>query len=253
MPVAEQSMLGVGIYSPLEAARYVRASGQRFRRWLYGTKRTLPVFDPDIPREGSREIVTFLDFAQALSVQDIRLNVGVPLQRIRQAYETARRDYGLEHPFAVKHGIFVFGNLNDPKHCVLGIYPEAQELDRDFLGQKCVQLTGKKKGNQLISQVVQEYSKRLAYSTRGLADEYLAFERHGYRILMQPDCRFGKPYLEGLPYEAETLSNAAEYEGGVNRASELYEVPRNAVKAAIAYMKELDTEPQSIRPKQIVA
>ena len=86
MVIAEQSMLGVGIYSPMEAARYVRASSQRFRRWIYGTRRDRPVFDPDMPREGSREIVTFLDFAQALSVQDIRINVGVPLQRIREAY-----------------------------------------------------------------------------------------------------------------------------------------------------------------------
>jgi len=70
---------------------------------------------------------------------------------------------------------------------------------------------------------------------------------------MQPDCRFGKPYIEGLVYEAETLANAAKYEGGSKRASELYEVPENAVKAAIAYMKELDTEPHRIRPIEIAA
>jgi len=246
-------MLGIGIYSPIEAARYARAPSQRFRRWIYGTKKTMPVFDPDIPRDGSREIVTFLDFAQALSVQDVRLNVKVPLQQIREAYETARRDYGLAHPFAVEHGIFVFGNLNDPKRCVLGIYPADEEVDRDFLGRKCIQLTGKKKGNQLISQVVQEFSKHVAYSPEGLAEEYCAFEKYGCRILMQPDCRFGKPYIEGLVYEAETLANAAKYEGGSKRASELYEVPENAVKAAIAYMKELDTEPHRIRPIEIAA
>ena len=95
MAVAEQSMLGVGIYSPIEAARYMRAPSQRFRRWIYGTRSVKSVFDPVIPRDGAVEIVTFLDFAQALSVQDIRLNVGVPLQRIREAYETSRRDYGL--------------------------------------------------------------------------------------------------------------------------------------------------------------
>ena len=135
---------------------------------------------------------------------------------------------------------------------MLGLYPE-DEVNRDFLGRKCIQITGKKKGNQLISQVVQQFSKRLAYSTRGLADEYLAFEKYGCRILMQPDCRFGKPYIEGLVYEAETLANAATYEGGISRASELYEVPRNAVRAAIAYMKELDTQPHKISPKKIAA
>ncbi len=253
MAIVEHSMLGVGVYSPIEAARYARTPTQRFRRWIYGTCKTESVFDPDIPREGCREIVTFLDFAQALSVQDIRLNIGVPLQRIREAYEMARRDYGLNHPFAVKHGIFVFGNLKDPKHCVLGLYPDDEEVDQDFLGRKCVQLSGNKKGNFLISQVVQEFSQRLAYSTKGLADEYLAFERYGYRILMQPDCRFGKPYIEGLIYEAETLADAARAEGGASRAAKLYDVPLNAVRAAIAYMKQLETPPNQLSPKKIVA
>ena len=253
MAIVEHSVLGVGVYSPTEAARYARASSQRFRRWIYGTRRDKPVFDPDIPREGCREILTFLDFAQALSVQDIRLNVRVPLQRIRQAYETARRDYDLKHPFAVKHGIFVFGNLNDPKHCVLGLYPDEEDVDQDFLGRKCVQLTGKKKGNFLISQVVQQFSQCLAYSTRGLADEYLAFEKHGCRILMQPDCRFGKPYIDGLIYEAETLADAAKFEGGAGRAAKLYDVPLNAVKAATAYIKQLETPPHKISPNKIVA
>jgi uncharacterized protein (DUF433 family) len=254
MAIADKSILGIGIYSPREAARYARASTARFRRWIYGTKRSDSVIDPDIPRDGSRERVTFLDFAQALSVQDIRLNVGVPLQRIREAYEKARKDFDLEHPFAVKNGIFIFGNLNDPSHCVLGIYPRAeQSIDPDFLGQKAVQLTGKKKGNLLIFEVVQEFSRRLAYSTKGLADEFLAFERFGYRILMQPDCRFGKPYIDGLVYEAETLADAAKHEGGVDKASELYEVPKNAVKAALAYMHELETKPQRISPKKIAA
>jgi len=252
--IAEESLLGIGIYSPAEAARYVRASRSRFRRWLYGDRRSKPVFDPDIPRDDRvQDIVTFLDFAQALSVQDIRLNVGIPLQRIREAYETARRDFGLDHPFAVKHGIFVFGNLHDPKHCVLGIYPSGEPVDIDSLERKAVQLTGKKKGNLMISQVVQEFSERLAFSTKGLADEYLAFEKYGHRILMQPDCRFGKPYLEDLYYEAETLADAAKVEGSVNRAADVYEVPKNAVKAAMEYIRELETEPHPIRPKKIVA
>ncbi|MCH8046550.1 MAG: hypothetical protein IID44_22825 [Planctomycetes bacterium] len=251
MAMVEQSMLGVGIYSPGEAARYMRADKNRFRRWIYGRKNSAPVFDPEIPRVDTQELVTFLDFAQALSIQDIRLNIGVPLQRIRQAYEAARHDYGLDYPFAVKHGIFVFGDLSVPKNCHLGVYPEGESQDPDSLGSRCVQLTGKNKDNLLIFQIVQKFSKRLAFSTKGLADEYLAFEKHGYRILMQPDCRFGKPYIEGLVYEAETLSEAAKNEGGVTRASDLYEVPKNAVKAAIAYMQELDTPPPSIQPKKI--
>lgn len=253
MSTVERPMLGVGIYSPREAARYVRADISRFRRWIYGTKRSAPVFDPDIQRVGSREIVTFLDFAQALCVQDIRLNVGVPLQRIREAYETARTEHGVTHPFAMKNRIVVFGNLEDPKKCALVLCKDDETQDVDFLQEKYVQLTGKKKGNALISEVVQKFSKQLYYSDEGLAGGYTAFEGFGHRVLIEPDVRFGKPYIADSVYEAETLADAVRHEGSVKRVSELYEVSQNAVKAAVQYMEELDTDPSPIKPKKIAA
>ena len=253
----QNSLLGVGVYSPREAARYMRVNAQKFRRWIYGHGNRQPVFEPDIPREGAREIVTFLDFAQALYVQDIRLNIAVPLQRIREAYYAALNEYGVTHPFARKYGVFVFGNLNDPRKCVLGLYPgEAlgeEDETKEFLAERAIQLTGKKKGNFLIHQVVQEFSRRLEFSAEGVADEYVAFESFGHRILMQPDVRFGKPYIEGLVYEAETLASAAEYEGGISRAADLYETPESAVRAAVEYMRELDREPHRIQLKTLSA
>lgn len=246
-------MLGVGIYSPREAARYVRAKPARFRRWIYGSRKDKPVFDPEIPPVGSREIVTFFDFAQALRVQDIRLNVGIPLQRIREAYETARKHYGVNHPFAMQNRILVFGNLKDPSKCSLVLYTPDEDSDVGLLREKYVQLTGKKKGNALIAEVVQEFSKGLYYSPKGMPEGYVAFEGFGHRILIDPDVRFGKPFVEGTAYEADSLASAVEEEGGVEQVSDLYEVPENAVKAAIKYTEELAKEPPKIEPKTIAA
>jgi len=147
--VGSDTLLGIGLYTPHEAARYVRADVRRFRRWLYGHGASQPVFEPQLGRELANELVTFLDFAQALSVQDVRLNVGIPLQKIREAYRRAQEEYQIPYPFAFEHGIFIFGNLKDPKACQLGIYlPEQSEIpEEEFLKRKQVQLTGRHKGN----------------------------------------------------------------------------------------------------------
>jgi uncharacterized protein (DUF433 family) len=252
--IAEQSMLEIGIYSPREAARYVRADTQRLRRWMYGTKNSAPVFDPDIPREGTREIVTFLDFAQALQVQDIRLNIGIPLQKIREAYEHARDKYGIDHPFATEKRILVFGDVSVPTRCSLVLCQEEEIGNQSFLDEnakKYVQLTGKKKGNILISEVVRAFSKNLIYSPRGVADSYAAYMGVEHRILIDPKVRFGKPHIDGLVYEADTLANAAKNEGSVHKAADLFEVPESAVQAALDYMEELNKAPPKLKPTKI--
>ena len=36
---------------------------------------------------------------------------------------------GIEFPFAVKHGIFIFGNLDFPEECELGIWVPKSHID----------------------------------------------------------------------------------------------------------------------------
>lgn len=259
MRIADNSSLGIGIYSPREAARYVRAKHGRLRRWMYGNRSVGPVFDPQIPRDGGLELVTFIDFAQALRVQEIRLNVGVPLQRIREAYETARREHGIAHPFATENfRVLVFGNHSEPHKCALVLCEDKYVKDEDFLEenaqkyvQKHVQLTGKKKGNVLISEVVQKFSTNLWYEASGVAGGYEAFKHKNHRILIDPAIRFGKPYVENTCFESETLAEAAEYEGGIERAADLFDVEPSVVEVSVLYHQYLRDDPPKIEPKKI--
>ncbi len=57
---------------------------------------------------------------------------------------------------------------------------------------------------------------------------------------MDPSIRFGKPYIEDVGYEAETLAEAAEIEGGVERAARLYHVDPEAIRAARDFYKRLE-------------
>lgn len=240
------------MYSPVEAAWYMQAKQQKINRWVFGTSASRPVFEPQLGRIVDTKIVTFLDFAQALSIHDIRLNIGIPLSRIRDAYRCAQEEYDVEFPFASKHGIFVFGNLRDPKNCQLGIYlPEKDEREESkFIERKCVQLTGSAKRNRLIHEVVSEFSKRLSYENN-LATEYRAFESGGHSIIMRPGMYFGKPHLPDVGHRAETLYDAVQSEGSVKEAARIYDVPQSAVRASLKYFEKLKTLPEQIEPGKI--
>mgnify|MGYP002682480823 CR=1 FL=1 len=58
---------------------------------------------------------------------------------------------------------------------------------------------------------------------------------------MNPEIRFGKPFLPKVGFEAETLASAVSEEGTTKRVSKLYQVDEDAVQAALDYYALLDT------------
>ena len=244
-------LLGVGLYTAPEAARYARVKYGKLSRWLYGKT---AVLEPQLGEIEGQRVVTFLDFAQALSINEIRLTK-IPLSRIREAYRRAQEDYGVEYPFAMKHGVFVFGDLSYPKKCKLGIFIPGKDSDdqRGFVKKLAYQLTGKNRKNQLLWSIVQPFSEHLEFNDAGFASEYTAHKAHGHTIVMNPEVRFGKPFLVDVGFEAETLANAVAVERSVKRVSRLYHVDESAVRAALDYHKLLNTPIKPPPPKPLAA
>ena len=96
MVVANDSFLGIGLYTVQEAALYARVPVQTMSRWLYGSKGGEPVLTPELAGR-EEKFVTFLDFIQAIHVRHIRKTLGVPLARIRRGIEIARDTYALNY------------------------------------------------------------------------------------------------------------------------------------------------------------
>jgi len=220
-------LLGVGLYSPPEAALYARVSTQLMTRWVYGTRQRLSVIEPELGNTEQRDI-TFLDFVQALAIRRIRSErPRISLQKIREAYFRARDEFGVEYPFALDSTrIGLFGPPEEPRkqEIWLCIGRDAEEARRYF------QLTGKKSGNQMISEVVRTYAHRLVFdeSTK-LARRYKAYPTGPSApeyIIMDPEIRFGEPFFESSGYTARTLFDAYQSELSPGRAAEVYGADR---------------------------
>jgi uncharacterized protein (DUF433 family) len=238
--IQAEKLLGVGLYSPSEAALYARVRPQLISRWVYGTqgdRASDPVFEPELGTT-EEKIVTFLDFVQALAIRRLRNERHVSLQKIREAYYRAKKEHGVKHPFATE-GVRVglFGPLDRPDRQVVFICFEKDE-ER---AQKFFQLTGKKHGNQLIGEVVMTYARFLEYDPKTqLACRFTAFKSDDGQVTMDPQVLFGEPFIEATGYTAHALFGAYQTESTIERAAKIYGVEPSQIQLAIDYFDYLN-------------
>ena len=83
-----ENLLGVGLYTPREAAYYARVSPQLITRWFY----TNPVLEPGVSIPDQR-LITFADFIQLGAIRTARKE-GVSLSKIRQALFSTPKSWG---------------------------------------------------------------------------------------------------------------------------------------------------------------
>jgi uncharacterized protein (DUF433 family) len=243
-----ERLLGIGLYTPSEAALYARVSTGLMTRWIHGNKQGSPVVEAQVPQTDDK-IVTFLDFVQALAIRRIRNErPGISLQKIRQAYFTAKETFKVDFPFALEATrIGLFGPPDRPERqeVWLCIGEDEEEVQRYF------QLTGKERKNQLIGEVVRTYASRLLFDdTTKLAMKYFPFPisprtEVTNRIVMDPGVRFGEPYIESCGYTAQTLFDAYQSEGDIGRAAENYGVSPEEITLAIDYFDYLQANPKA--------
>ena len=223
--VSITDLLGKGMYSVHEAALFARVSPRLMSRWLYSSGQGKSVIDPQFGNSEEKTI-SFLDFVQTLAIGRLRTDVRLSLQKIRQAYNLAREEFKAEFPFALKGTrIGLFGPPHDVKKQELYICIGRDDDETE----KYFQLTGKKRGNQLIREVLQPYMRRLSFDDKNdLANRYCPMDREGIRVVMDPQIRFGEPFIESCGYTAQTLYDAYRVERSIERAAKMYAVePRN--------------------------
>ena len=222
--VAVNHHLGVGLYTPGEAALYSRLAVTTMMRWLRGENGGHAVLRPEAGADAERS-VTFLDFVQLLAIHDIRTQHRLPLQKIREAVRRAEDEYQLNHPLARRHVTFLLGDE-------IVILPEGSE--------DLVQVTGRQKHQMVMRRIVEVYLKDLTFGEDGLAVAYKAFRWLDVQIEMDPKRRFGEPLVKSCGYTAQALWEAAKAEGSIEAAAEAYGVQPIEVEAAFRYFNLLE-------------
>ena len=238
--IATRDDLGIGIYTPEEAAFYARVSTRLMKRWIFGDSQGDSVVVPQIDEHDEGKVITFLDFVQALAIRSIRSNFKIPLQKIRQAVQQARDNFGVEYPFAMRHTTFLFSDKKLKGHGEIVIRIQGRGIENeDEFKEKYIQLSGKNRGNLMMNQIVEVYLDDLNFDDSGIATQYCAWKQNEGTVVMNPHTRFGEPVIPSCGYTAQTLYEASINEGSLDAAAEAYGVSRDDVKLAWSYFDHL--------------
>ena len=196
--------LGLGIYSPAEAAFYARVAQRMMTRWVFGDSKGKPVIERQIP-DSSEKIITFLDFIQTLAVREVRIRHKLPLQKIRLGVDEARKRYGIKYPLACQHTIYLFSDQKGEGHGDIVIrHPD----DNGLVEERYVQLTGKGRGNLMMRPVVEMFLQDLQFDPQTrLATQYSPMRCNGATVVLNPHRRFGEPIIEpgGTPAKSSGM------------------------------------------------
>ncbi len=226
MNAAQSELIGLGLYSVSEAAKFSRVPVSSVRRWLFGYRyrhagtpsNVQPVFSADrLHLPDGEKVVSFRDLIEVQFVQSF-LRHGVSWPVIRRAAEAAATLTGDDHPFSsqkfVTDGRTIFADV-------------AHSLREN----KLLDLTS----NQVAMRNVLLPSLRAQLDVGKLgANRWWPLGKRR-QIVLDPTRQFGRPILvrEGVP--TSVLSAAYLATSSYKKVASWYEVAEVAVRAAVQF------------------
>lgn len=215
-------MLGFGLYTVAEAAAYTGIPGREIRRWLFGYTTNGKHYNGLWRAELDGVAENALSFHDLLEIRFVHAfrRHGVSLQAIRRASECARELFHQEYPFTCKRfqtdGRSIFATVHE------------ETLDETLLDLVRKQYVFK----QVIAPFLYE---GIEYAEDGEAQRWFPVRRNR-RVVLDPQRNFGKPMLTDTGVGVEAVLNAWHAEGkDAKRVAAMYEIPVNAVQAAIQF------------------
>jgi len=219
-------LIGVGLYSPAEAAAYTGIPAVELRRWVFGYitngRRHSGLWQPELAH-AAENALSFHDLLEVRFVHAFRRH-GVSLQAIRRASEHAREMFNQAYPFTCKRF------QTDGR----SIFAEVQEETGD---ETLVDLVKKQYVfRQIISPSLYD---GIEYADDDTALRWFPIKNNN-RVVLDPARNFGKPVLADYGIGVEAVVSAWHAEGeNTRRVATLYDIPIVAVEAAIQFERRM--------------
>ena len=230
MAQQRESLLGVGVYTPSEAARLTGVSTGRIKRWLSGyafksgeeVHASPPVWQPEVP-SGDSLVLSFRDLLEVRFVDAFRRH-GVSWKSIRIAAEHAAQILQDSHPFSTQRfktdGRSIFAEI-------------LQETGEESL----LDLVKSQYGLKTILEPF--LFEGLEFAEVGIAPVRwwpLGLDR---RVVIDPEMSFGQPIVTPESVPTTILAKAFKAEGSFQAVARWYMVDPKSVEDAVEFENRL--------------
>lgn len=218
--------LGMGIYTPPEAARMIGMQAVTLRRWLlgyeHGGKIEPRLWQPQYAASEEGLFLGFRDLVEARIVNALRRrHIGLPT--IRACIFRAREIIADERPFSTREF------KTDGRTIFLEI---EKGLDEP-------QLIDLKKSQGVFKRVVEPTLKDLEFGREGAERWWLLPGKKS--VVADPARSFGQPIEAEHGVATSVLMEAVQAEGSIAKVAKLFEISQSSVRDAIEYEKGLQS------------
>ncbi|WP_343058473.1 hypothetical protein [Microvirga mediterraneensis] len=223
---APDNLIGIGLYTPAEAARLVQVSSAKILRWLRGHeisgKHYDPLWEPQVDLGDQGIALGFRDLME-IRVASAFIERGLSAQKVRLAIQRARKIIGDERPLSTSRF------RTDGRSVFLQIVTEEGET----------QLIDLFKNQYTFREVMERSLSNIEFGDDGAPARWWVLGK-AKSIVIDPARSFGRPIEAETSVPAEVLAAAAEAEGSIEAAARGWDVPVRAVKRAVAFVDEME-------------
>jgi uncharacterized protein (DUF433 family) len=207
-------------YSVAEAARLAKTTPQTVRRWLLGYDRPghhmEPVFGRKEAEPGKDLRVSFLELVEIAVAAGFR-QVGIKLERIRQAHEFARKQLYVPFPFATMDFKSLGGHL---------IHQFEVEEPVPYSGHMAFD----HEGQWTLPGAVQDELEALDFDKDDkLASRWFPFGRPA-GVVIDPHYAAGRPIIEGTRIPVSAIQERWDARESLEFLAQDYDLPTSVVE-----------------------
>ncbi len=226
MKQANSTLLGVGIYTPAEAARLTGIAAGKLVRWLKGygndNRRYPALWNRQIVLDDDSTHLGFLDLVQA-KMADAFINEGLPPQKVRKAILLAQEIVKSDHPFATSRF------RTDGKTLML------DALSQHSDDAPLIDLF--KRGQYVMKSLIEPSLKGIEFDS-DMAVRWWPLGR-GAGIVVDPARQFGRPIVADVGIPTSVLDTAVKVEGSMANAAKAFSVSVATVRKAVEFEEKM--------------
>jgi len=223
-------LVGIGLYTPAEAARLLAVPAVKISRWLRGHSANGrdydPLWSPQVDLGDGKTYLGFRDLME-IRVAAAFIMAGVSAQRVRTAIELAREIVGIDRPLST--GRF----RTDGRDIFLRV------VEQDDDGHERARLLNTFRRQYAFAEIIDPSLKGVEFDDAGIPMLWRPCGKRGL-IVVDPARSFGQPIDEPSSVPTAVLAAAGRQEG-IDMAARAYEVPPASVRRAMAFEDELGT------------
>ncbi len=221
MPLDDQ-ILGLGVYTPREAARLVGTDPVSVLRWTRGTATSAPLWSAHYQfLDSATTEISFLDLIEVRVVYAMRKS-GLSLQAIRFAITCAQQAFGIERPLASQ-----------------AFKTDGSEILMDAIENdgQLVSLSKKRPGQKVFKDIVARSLNDLEYEDQKVARWR---PRRFRNVVIDPARNFGDPLLDEYGVSTKMVWEEYQIFKDLDYLSKIYEIPTATLRMGLSFEQSLE-------------